>query len=166
MIDLIPPDLLDLIIFSLLGTIAIALSVLVVEHRSLVYGIISLGFLGIVNAALFALLGYTFIALFHIAVYVGAGVIFILFSVTMFRKAAVVEPGARKVTMVVIPLIVVALAAIFWSYSEVPVTALSISYREFSEVFTENYWFPFLVLALALVTTLIEGITLARKEVD
>lgn len=165
MFDLIPQDLIDVLIFSFLGILAIAFSLLVVEHRSLVYAIISLGFLGIVNAALFALLGFTFIALFHIAVYVGAGVIFILFSITLFRRAAIVEARARRATIVIVPLIVVSLAGVFWSYSEIPVAAQSISYKELSEVFTRDYWFPFIVLTLALVTTLIEGITLARKEV-
>lgn len=157
--------MIDIIVFAILGTLAIAFSLLVVEHRSLVYGAISLGFLGIVNAALFALIGFTFIALFHLAVYVGAGVIFILFSVTMFRRAPTVEIRVKRIALVIVTLIAISLAAIFWSYSNISVVAQSISYRELSKVFTRDYWFPFLVTAIALVTTLIEGITLARKEV-
>jgi NADH-quinone oxidoreductase subunit J len=157
--------MIDLIVFSILGTLAIAFSLLVVEHRSLIYGAISLGFLGIVNAALFAFIGFTFIALFHLAVYVGAGVIFILFSVTMFRGVPTVELRVKKITLIIVPLIAISLAAIFWSYSNIPVVAQSISYKELSTIFTEDYWFPFVVVVLALVTTLIEGITLARREV-
>ncbi|MFQ6130346.1 MAG: NADH-quinone oxidoreductase subunit J [Candidatus Hadarchaeaceae archaeon] len=156
--------MIDIIVFSILGTLAIAFSVLVVEHDSLVYGAISLGFLGIVNAALFALIGFTFIALFHLAVYVGAGVIFILFSVTMFRRAPSVEVRAKRIALVIVPLIAISLAAIFWPYWNISVVAQSISYRELSKIFTKDYWFPFLVTAIALVTTLIEGITLARRE--
>jgi len=156
--------MIDIIVFAILGTLAIAFSLLVVEHRSLVYGAISLGFLGIVNAALFALIGFTFIALFHLAVYVGAGVIFILFSVTMFREAPTVEIRVKRIALVIVTLIAISLAAIFWPYSNISVVAQSISYRELSKVFTEDYWFPFLVTTIALVTTLIEGITLARRE--
>lgn len=157
--------MIDIIVFAILGTLAIAFSLLVVEHRSLVYGAISLGFLGIVNAALFALIGFTFIALFHLAVYVGAGVIFILFSVTMFRMVPTVEIRVKRIALVIVTLIAISLAAIFWSYSNISVVApIDFSYRELSEVFTRDYWFPFLVTAIALVTTLIEGITLARRE--
>lgn len=156
--------MIDIMVFSILGTLAIAFSVLVVEHRSLVYGAVALGFLGIVNAALFALVGFTFIALFHLAVYVGAGVIFIIFSVTMFRGVPTVEPRVKRLAIAVAVLIAISLAAIFWSYSNIPVVVQSISYKELSKVFTEDYWFPFLVTAVALVTTLIEGITLARRE--
>ncbi|MFQ5987961.1 MAG: NADH-quinone oxidoreductase subunit J, partial [Dehalococcoidia bacterium] len=132
--------MIDIIVFSILGTLAIAFSLLVVEHRSLVYGAISLGFLGIVNAALFALIGFTFIALFHLAVYVGAGVIFILFSVTMFRMAPTVEIRVKRIALVIVPLIAISLAAIFWSYSNISVVAQPISYRELSTVFTRDYW--------------------------
>lgn len=156
--------MIDLIVFSMLGTLTIAFSILVVEHDSLVYGAVSLGFLGIVNAAMFSLLGFTFIALFHLTVYVGAGVIFILFSVTMFRGAPTVEPKVKMVALAIVPLMAISLAVIFWSYSSIPVAADGLSYTELSRTFTEQYWFPFLVTAVALVTTLIEGITLARKE--
>jgi NADH-quinone oxidoreductase subunit J len=156
--------MIDLIVFSILGTLTIAFSILVVEHTSLVYGAIALGFLGMVNAALFSLIGFTFIALFHLAVYVGAGVIFILFSVTMFRGAPTVELRAKRMALAVVLLIALSLAVVFWSYSSVPVREQGISYQELSRIFTEQYWFPFLVTAVALVTTLIEGITLARKE--
>jgi NADH-quinone oxidoreductase subunit J len=158
--------MIDLLVFFVLGTLAIAFSVLVVEHRSLVYGAVALGFLGMVNAALFALVGFTFIALFHLAVYVGAGVVFILFSVTMFRGVPTVELRAKGLAVAVAALVALSLAVIFWSYSIVPVDPEQISYLHLSRVFTQNYWFPLLVTAIALVTTLIEGITLARREVS
>lgn len=157
--------MIDLVVFSLLGTLAIAFSIVVVEHRSLVYGAVALGFLGMVNAALFALMGFTLVALFHLAIYVGAGVVFILFSVTMFRGVPTVEPAVKKLAALVAALMAISLAAIFWPYSTVPVTPISMDYRELSRIFTEGYWIPLLVTAVALVTTLIEGITLARREV-
>ncbi|MCX8191418.1 MAG: hypothetical protein N3F06_01250, partial [Nitrososphaerales archaeon] len=62
---------LDLILFITFGIIAIISSIIVVEHRSLVYAASFLAILGITNAALFILLGYALVALFHLAVYVG-----------------------------------------------------------------------------------------------
>lgn len=153
--------MIDIIVFSLLGTLAIAFSVLVVEHRSLVYGAVALGFLGIVNSALFALVGFTFIALFYLAVYVGAGVIFILFAVTMFKGVPTIELRAKRLAVAAAVLISISLAAVFWPYSNIAVIAQSISYRELSTIFTGEYWLPLFVTAIALVTTLIEGITLA-----
>ncbi len=158
--------MIDIIIFSIFGILAIAFSILVVEHRSLVYSAISLGFLGIANAVLFAFVGFTFIALFHLAVYVGAGVIFILFSVTMFKTSPTVEPRLKRIIFIIVPLITICLAAIFWSYSDIPLFVQSISYRELAITFTQDYWLPFIVVIIALVTTLIEGITLARREIN
>lgn len=144
----------------------VVFSIFVVFHPSLVYGAISLGFLGMVNAGLFILLGFTFVGLFHLLVYVGAAVVFILFVVTMFRVVPTVEFRAKSLAVIIASLLAFSLALVFWSYSGVPVNPQSFSLQDLSNMFVENYWFPLLVTALALVTTLIEGITLARREIE
>ena len=156
----------DLIVFALLSISAIVFSFLVVEHKSLVYAAVCLGFLGITNAALFSMLGFTFIALFHLAVYVGAAVIFILFSVTMFKEAPTIERRIKVMALTVIPLIALSMVIVYLPYLHKPLSLHEASYRIFSELFIEKYWMPVIVTAIALVTTLIEAITLARRELE
>jgi NADH-quinone oxidoreductase subunit J len=159
----------EIFLFSLFLVLAIALVVfalLVVKQKSLVYSALSLGLLGMVNAGIFAMLGYTFIALFHLAVYIGAAVIFILFAVTMFREAPEIELSTKILALIAIPLIALALIYIYLPFSDISFTTKYFTYRGLSLLFIEKYSFPLIVTALALVTTLIEAITLARKEVE
>lgn len=158
--------MIDLLVFSILGISMVVFSILVVFHPSLVYGAISLGFLGMMNAGLFILLGFTFVGLFYLLVYVGAAVVFILFAVTMFRAVPSVEFRAKSLAVIIASLLALSLALVFWSYYGVSVSPQSFSLQDLSNMFVENYWFPLLVTALALVTTLIEGITLARREIE
>jgi len=157
----------ELIVFSAFSISAIVFSLLVVEHKSLVYSALSLAFLGISNAALFALLGFDYIALFQISVYVGAAVMFILFSATLFREIPPTEVPMRAAAIGIAILVIAAIAAIFLPYNEVVLSPVSIPWDKeggLARTLVQSYWFPFLVVALALITTLIEGITLARRE--
>ena len=156
---------LDLIVFGITGAAALTSAVMVVKHRSLVYAAVFLALLGVSNAAFFAMLGYSFISLFHIAVYVGASVTFILFSITMFRKVPSVEAPAKALAVASGVLAVLALAYVFYTYLESPTSTVTVTYRELSRLFVERYRFPLIVASIALVTTMIEGITLARREV-
>lgn len=152
--------------FLILAIALIAFAASVVGHRSLVYSALSLGLLGMANAGLFALLGYAFIAVFHLAVYIGAAVIFILFSVTMFKEIPDIEVSTKILTIITVPLISLMLVYIYAPYLNVTFKSQYIVYKEISLLFVSKYWFPLVVTGLALVTTLIEGITLARMEVE
>ena len=159
----------EIILLSSFSVLAIALVVfatLVVGQRSLVYSALSLGLLGMANAGLFAFLGYTLIAVFHLAVYIGAAVIFILFSVTMFRDIPDVEVSSKILAAITIPLISLILIYIYLPHFNAPLASQDFKYQELSSLFVGRYWFPLIVTGLALVTTLIEGITLARMEVE
>lgn len=159
-------ELILLISFSILGIALVVFAASVVGQRSLVYSALSLGLLGMANAGLFALLGYAFIAVFHLAVYIGAAVIFILFSVTMFREIPDIEVSTKILTVITVPLIALILIYIYLPYLNVTFKSQYFIYKEISLLFVTRYWFPLVITGLALVTTLIEGITLARMEVE
>lgn len=151
--------------FAALAISSVIFAAFVVWQKSLVYSALSLGFFGMINAGLFAFLGYTIIAVFHLSVYVGAAVIFILFSVTMFRDIPDIEVPVKIIAALTIALTFLILAYIFLPYFHETFSSQYFSYQEISSLFVVRYWFPLLVTGLALVTTLIEGITLARMEV-
>jgi NADH-quinone oxidoreductase subunit J len=152
------------IVFIVLASIAVLSAFLIVEYRSLVYAAFFLGVLGITNAVLFALLGFPFIALFQMAVYIGAAVTFILFSITLFEEVPKVERRTRLVTVVFVLSAFALLTGIFGTYFGGALHSSYVSYRELTTLLVEKYWFALLVAALTLVTTLIEAITLARIE--
>jgi NADH-quinone oxidoreductase subunit J len=152
------------ITFFSLAVVTIVSSILVIAHKSLVYSAFFLGVLGMANAALFALLGFTFIALFHVAVYIGAAVTFILFSITMFEEVPSVERPIRFVAAFSAVLTFVLLVGAFALYFGKAFQPMYVDYRVLAGLLVEKYWFALIVAALTLVTTLIEAITLARLE--
>lgn len=158
-----PPVDLDLIIFGASALLAVISSILVVFHRSIVYSAFFLSIVGIANAILFSLLGFPIIALFHLVVYVGAAVTFILFSLVMMREVPSVEPGVKVLALSTVVLAVIVFLRIFSAMGGQP--SFLLEYRQLTSILIERYWFALLIAAFALVTTLIEAITIARKEV-
>ena len=152
------------LVFLLLAFVAIVSAILVVEHRSLIYSALFLGILGMANAVLFVLLGFSFIALFFVSVYIGAAVTFILFSVTMFEEAPKVERSIRIIAFVSVLLTAVLLVIVFVFRFTDGIQPSYISYRDLAILLTEKYGFALIIAALTLITTLIEGITIARRE--
>jgi len=152
------------IIFLVLAAVSIVSAILVVEHKSLIYSALFLGVLGMANAALFVLLGFNFIALFFVSVYIGAAVTFILFSVTMFQEAPQVERPVRILALVSVILTGILLALVFALRFTDGIQPSYISYRDLATLLTEKYGFALIIAALTLITTLIEGITIARRE--
>ena len=159
----LPIDL-GVMVFIALAAVAVLSSLLVVEHKSLVYSAFFLGVLGMANAALFAMLGFTFIALFHVVVYIGAAVIFILFSITMFEETPSVGRPTKIIAAVLALLTFLLLAFIFVQFFGGPLQPVYLDFRELASLLVQKYWFALIVAALTLVTTLIEAITLARRE--
>ncbi len=151
------------VVFTLSSLMSVVAAALVVWHRSLVYSAFFLSILGVGNAILFAMLGFPIIALFHLAVYVGAAVTFILFSVVMLKEAPVVELPTKTLAViaaVVLALLLVKVFSVFTAES-----SFFLNYRDLTTLLVTKYWFALIIAAIALVTTLIEAITLARREV-
>ncbi len=162
----VPEFLMDPVALSFMAAAFMTLvsAVAVIWHKSIVYAAFFLSMLGVGNAILMTLLGYPIIALFHLVVYVGAAVTFILFSVVMLREAPLVELKERYLAFIALALLIIILLYVFRGYMATH-TSSYVSYKEITALLVEKYWFALVIAAIALVTTLIEAITLARKEV-
>ena len=141
------------------------MAVLVVQSRSLVYSAAFLGFLGLANASLFALLGYGLVAIIHVLVYVGAAVLFIVLAVTMMK-----EP-ARQYTNLLLGLLSGALFFILllgfvatspYGLAELP--PFTIDYSHIVNYFIANARPAVLILVVSLAAALIASIHIARSE--
>src|SRR5207253_580908 len=73
--------------FLALATVTVASAILALEARDLVYGAAALGITFLGMAGLFILLDASYVAAFQIAVYIGAVVILILFTVMLVGPA-------------------------------------------------------------------------------
>ncbi len=159
--------LIDMTTLTFLLTAALALisAALVVGHRSLVYAAFFLDILGTANAILFALLGFPLVAVFQLTVYVGSAVTFILFSVVMLKEVPRLTVPIREFAIVTIVLTVLALAGIFYSATAIQPVVETVELSELTSLVVHKYWFALLLSILSMATTLIEAITLARREV-
>ncbi|MEB3859701.1 MAG: NADH-quinone oxidoreductase subunit J [Desulfurococcales archaeon] len=138
---------------------------LVVRVRDLVYASLALAVLGLVNAMLIALLGFSIVAAFLVIVYVGAAVMFIIVSVSMLGGGGQEEwRPARGAAMAALfgAGLAVALAATgaYQAYS----TPTPVSLREVSETILSRYGPAIGVLFVALAATLIEAIAVAKAR--
>ncbi len=84
----------------------------------------------------------------------------------MFRNIPDIEVSTKILAAITIPLIALILIYIYLPYFDKTFTSQYFQFKEISSLFAGRYWFPLVVTGLALVTTLIEGITLARREVE
>ena len=151
------------VVFILSSLMSVVAAALVVWHKSIVYSAFFLSILGVGNAILFVMLGFPIIALFHLAVYVGAAVTFILFSVVMLKEAPVVELPTKTLAVIAAVVLALLLIKVFSVFTAEP--SFFLNYRDLTTLLVTKYWFALIIAAIALVTTLIEAITLARREV-
>lgn len=160
-------EMFEIITFISASILAISSAVMVVKTRSLIYSALFLGMLGVSMAIFFALMGYQIVSLFQIIVYVGATVTFIIFSIVMLRETYVVEVSSKILSISTATLILLMFTAIIFYttggvYSSTPI---NVPYDKVTELLMENYTLPLIIVVFALITTLIEGIIIARKEV-
>jgi len=154
--------------FTFFGAISIASALFITRQKNVFYAAIGLVFLGISVAAMIALLNvsYSFYSAFHILLYVGSTVVFLTISLVMFRGLNVKEikvPWAPFVALIVGALIFFDLVISFSSTTP-SLTATQFSLQTLANDILQNYWFPAIIIIIALLTTMIEAITLARRD--
>lgn len=155
--------------FTFFAALSIASALYITRQKNVFYSAVALAFLGISVAAMIALINtssYAFYAAFHILLYVGATVVFLAISLVMFRGINVREvqiPWAPVIAFIVGMLIFIDLILSFSSITPPSVTS-SFNLQTLANEILQNYWFPTIIIIIALLTTMIEAITLARRD--
>lgn len=159
----VPAGLAEIAVFACLSTLAVVFGFLAVKSRDSVYAALSLAFVGSSVAGLIALMGFGYLAAFHLVIYVGAAVIFLTFTVLMLR-----EPPAEFREMRLAALVnAVALATILYMLLRQTFLGnveLKENLSEVSALIFGKYWLAFLALVYSLATVVIEAIVVARGE--
>jgi NADH-quinone oxidoreductase subunit J len=158
-------------IFIGVAVLTVGSAIIALETKELIYGAIGLAISMLGIAGFFLLLDAPFVAMFQIAVYVGAVAVLIIFTVMLVRTQALFttkEDKGRKAGGVILMLIIMGgLGALFLasglnrgnSFTAPPIDFTAIGKQMLT------YYAPVLiVLGLTLAGTIIAALALARRE--
>jgi len=170
MVQLVVPS--DLV-FVLLAVVTLTAAILALQAKELIYGAIALGvsFIGI--AGFFVFLDAPYLAMLQIAVYVGAVVVLILFTIMLVRReeteetTELPEGGQGAVGLWLAGLLAVAISGVAalagpnlpsaTQPAQLPVASLGL-------VIEAQYPVPLVILALLISAALLGALVLAKVE--
>lgn len=166
---MIPPD----ISFVVLTAVTIIGAIIALQAKELIYGAISLAISFIGIAGFFTLLDAPYLAMLQIAIYVGAVVVLILFTIMLVRReqGAEMDEGTddpeSSMGIWLAGLLALAISGVVALAgtslpTEAPPANLSVS--DLGPVLTFQYPVPLIVLALLLSASLLGALVLAKVE--
>ena len=149
---------------AITGVLLIYLAYLVVRSEDLVYASSSLAVLGMFNALLIALLGYTLVSVFLVVVYVGAAVMFIIITVSMLGGRGGEARDEFKGLFAAGSFAVVALLLVYriGAYHGYRAPG-QVGASEVASSLLSGHAFVIGLIFLALAATLVEAIAIARR---
>ncbi len=160
-------------VFIAVAVMTVGTAIIALEARELIYGAVALAISMLGIAGFFLLLDAPFVAMFQIAVYVGAVAVLIIFTVMLVRTQALFttkEDKKRKAAGIALMLIIMAsLGALllasglngeFGNFASAP----AVDFTEIGELML-TYYAPVLILmGLTLAGSVIAALALARRE--
>jgi len=156
--------------FLTVAIITVISAIIALEFKEIIYGAIALGISLLGIAAFFVLLDATFVAMFQVAVYVGAIVVLVIFTIMLVRSESwmTLPEGRRKVMGLVIMFIIMfGLGAIFIAsgLTEQTVPESTIIFTQIGEQMVTYYAPALIAIALTLAAAVIGALTLAKVEI-
>ena len=165
----VPPDL----TFVILAAVTIIGSIMALQAKELIYGAISLAISFIGIAGFFVFLDAPYLAMLQIAVYVGAVVVLILFTIMLVRREESdemvdrPESGEGSVGLWLAGLLSVGIAGVAAlagpNLPNAPQPA-NLPVSELGPVLAVEYPIPLIILALLLSAALLGALVLAKVE--
>jgi NADH-quinone oxidoreductase subunit J len=159
----------DLTFFAL-ATVTIASAILALEARDLVYGAAALGITFLGMAGLFFLLDASYVATFQIAVYIGAVVVLILFTVMLVGPQMGEPPMELKRLSLLTALLVSLLLGTAGSLTTATAfpgpdnCGTGCDLIGLSKTLITQYGVPLEFLSLVLAAAVIGALTLAKAD--
>src|SRR5215211_2488442 len=160
-------------VFIAVAVLTVGTAIISLEARELIYGAISLAISMLGIAGFFLLLDAPFVAMFQIAVYVGAVAVLIIFTVMLVRTQALFtanEDKKRKGAGIALMLIIMSsfgalllasgLNGQFGDFTSSP----AVDFTEIGELMLTYYAPALIILALTLAGSVIAALALARRE--
>ena len=160
-------------VFIAVAVLTVGTAIMALEARELIYGAISLAISMLGIAGFFLLLDAPFVAMFQIAVYVGAVAVLIIFTVMLVRTQALFttkEDKKRKGAGIALMLIIMSslgalllasgLSGQFGDFNSSP----AVNFTEIGELMLTYYAPALIILGLTLAGSVIAALALARRE--
>jgi len=161
---------LDFIIPIILIIFSSIAAILSLESRSLVYGAISLAIFFLGLSLFFFYLGLTYLAIFQIAVYVGAIAVLIMFTVMVVGEG---QRRERSIPLFGMGLLggAIILASFLMGITYFftlpnPASQPSFTLASLARYIMDNYGLAVFILALLLTSAAYGAVALARREVE
>ncbi len=165
----VPSDL----VFVVLAVVTILAAILALQAKELIYGAIALGLSFIGIAGFFVFLDAPYLAMLQIAVYVGAVVVLILFTIMLVRReetdalSELTEGGQGAVGLWLAGLLAVAISGVAAlagpNLPSTPAPA-DLSVSTLGLVIEADYPVPLVILALLISAALLGALVLAKVE--
>lgn len=164
----IPPD----ITFIVLATVSIVGAILALHAKELIYGAIALATSFIGMAGFFASLDAPYLAMLQIAIYVGAVVVLILFTIMLVRREQSEdfekpEPGEGSMGLWLAGLLALAIsgvAALAGPSLPTVMPASNLQVSDLGPALANQYSVALIVLALLVSAALLGSMVLAKVE--
>ena len=156
--------------FLALATVTIASAILALEARDLVYGAAALGITFLGMSGLFFLLDASYVATFQIAVYIGAVVVLILFTVMLVGPQMGEPPMELKRLSLLTALLVSLLLGTAGSLTSATAfpgpdnCGTGCDLIGLSKTLINQYGVPLEFLSLVLAAAVIGALTLAKAD--
>ncbi len=134
-----------------------------VAARRTIYAAFYLAIVGVGIATFMAILGFTYLGLFHLLIYVGASVSFLAFTVLMVEAEQ--EPPPRHRLSYVLLSVLIATVLVYPLYLFLPpaVERVTVNLGIFVENLASRFEYPVIITLIALAAVLIEAISIARR---
>jgi len=167
--SLVPPDL----IFVILAAVTIIGSILALQAKELIYGAVALAISFIGVAGFFVFLDAPYLAMLQIAIYVGAIVVLILFTVMLVRRGSLdemtdrAEGGEGTVGLWLAGLLAIGIAgvaALAGPNLPTDTQPASLPVSSLVPVLVTQYPVPLIILALLLSSALLGALILAKVD--
>ncbi len=164
----VPPD----VAFILLATVTILAAILALQAKELIYGAIALAISFIGIAGFFVFLDAPYLAMLQIAIYVGAVVVLILFTIMLVRREELgimerEKGGDGSVGLWIAGLLAVSIAGVAaLAGPNLPTTPPpgNLPVTQLGPVLALEYPVPLLILALLMSAALLGALALAKLE--
>jgi len=165
----IPPDL----TFVALAAVTIIGAILALQARELIYGAVALAISFIGVAGFFVSLDAPYLAMLQIAIYVGAIVVLILFTIMLVRREVNEEAKDQRQSAEgsvglwlagLLSLAISGVAALAGPNMPTTVPSGNLPVSELGPTLATQYPIPLIILALLISATLIGALVLAKVE--
>lgn len=159
-----PSEVVYTIYLILTALFTVTAALLAIRSREDVYAAISLGLVGLGVAAFMGLLGYGILSVFHILIYVGATVTFVVFSVLLIGKGAGIEEKLFLSGIVAAIVLGIAYFVSMLVLARMELNIVNISLERLAEEIFTKHALSLIFLSFALASVMIEGILISSTR--